>query len=87
MKPEDVKYPIPQNILLETVESLHELKARYEAEACTFAKLNGLPAEDLAHERIDAAGAVACLCTYYRALFGLSPEPVQPAPPPEQQTS
>lgn len=69
MKPEDVKFPIPREILADTIEALLDLKLRYEIEACSLARLYGMPPEDLAVERVDRAGAVNCLATYYKQLL------------------
>lgn len=69
MKPEDVKFPIPRKILTDTIEALFELRTRYEIEACSLARLYGMPPEDLAVDRVDKAGAVACLSAYYKELL------------------
>lgn len=64
----EVRYPIPADILTATIESMRELKARYEADACALAGLSGPHARELAQERVEEAEVAAGLYDFYGAL-------------------
>lgn len=76
MKPETTQYAIPVEILTATIEAMRDLQARYEADACALAKLEGAQAGDLAQERLEDAEVATGLYNFY---LGLQMDKIRPA--------
>ena len=68
MKPRETRYPIPADILTATIEAMRNLKARYEADACALAWLDGPQARELAQVRVEEAAVAAGLYDFYGSL-------------------
>jgi len=66
----ELKFPIPQDILTATIEAMRDLEYRYQAEAAAFALIAGeVPqARDLAIERSEAASVASGLYSFYLSL-------------------
>lgn len=56
---------ISQEMLTETIESMRELRARYETEAWSSARLPSVQAQKLAQERLEAAEQAGKLFDFF----------------------
>lgn len=65
---EPVKYPIPSDILTNTIEALREFYTRLEVEAAMLAGLRSPEAERLAQERLEDAEVAEKLFEFYLNL-------------------
>lgn len=68
MKPETVKYPIPQDILTATIEAMRDYTRLLEAEAAALAWLKSPEAVKLAQKRLEDAEVAGKLFEFYLNL-------------------
>lgn len=68
MKLEEVRYPIPGDILTATIEAMRDLQAYYESDACALAHLESQSAKELAQERIESAEVASGLFGFFLSL-------------------
>lgn len=64
----EVKYSIPADILIDTVEAMRDYSRLLEAESAALAKLKSPEAEKLAQERLEDAEAARKLFEFYLHL-------------------
>lgn len=64
----DVKYPIPQEILSATIEAMRDLKAYYEGDTCAVSRVDSQQARELAQKRLESAEVATGLYDFYGAL-------------------
>lgn len=60
-----MKIDVTPEVLQATVEAMHELQMRYEAEAAALARLDTTEANELAQERLEAANVARGLSDFY----------------------
>ena len=60
-----MKIDVIPEILQATIEAMHDLQARYEAEAAALARLDSREAKELAQERLEAANVARGLSDFY----------------------
>lgn len=64
----ELLFPIPQDILTSTIESMRDYQLRLEVEAAALAGLTDPAAQELAQERLEQAGRVKTLFQHYSRL-------------------
>lgn len=66
----ELRFPIPQDILTATIEAMRDLEYRYQAEAAALALLAGEcpAAKELAEERAESAKVASGLYGFYLSL-------------------
>ena len=60
-----MKIEVTPDVLQATIEAMHDLQMRYEAEAAALAQLNSPEAKELAQERLEAANVARGLSDFY----------------------
>ena len=56
-----MKMDVTPEVQQATIEAMHDLQVRYEAEAAALARLGSPEAKELAQERLESANAAGCL--------------------------
>ena len=60
-----MKINVTPDVLQATIEAMHDLQARYEAEAVALAQLGSPEAKELAQERLESANVARGLSDFY----------------------
>ena len=60
-----MRIDINPEVLQATIEAMHDLQARYEAEAVALAQLDSRVAKELAQERLESANVARGLSDFY----------------------